>query len=325
MRQNYSEQFLQNILDNYPDKGLITKYFLFTSGFENSNYYIKTEIEEYVIKIFDGIGMKKENIIFEIELMMFCAKNNLKVPKLFETAGNRWCVEQEGKIAIVMEYIPAENCFKKTISNRVIEQVGEETGKMDITLRKFAGTVAPRKNYEWDMQHFILLEKEIPLLPKHFDRKIMKNIFDRFRKIKPQFDALTKTIIHNDIAAHNILAEQELKAIIDFSDAAVSCCVQNIAVFLCQTVFSYNWNPKQARIFLQAYEKQNPLTKGEHELLYDLICARYATIIIEFNKWNVVYGEDKQRSEYVTDNYNFLQRFLGLGREKFKEMIPQKD
>lgn len=325
MRQAYSPQFLQHILNQYPNKGKIIKYFLFTSGFENSNYYIQTEEGEGVIKIFDGIGMKKENILFEIELMMFCAKNNLKVPKLCETAENRWYVEQEGKIAIVMEYVSAKNCFKKIISDNIIEQVGEEAGKMDIILRKFDGSVAPRKNYEWDMQHFLLLEKEILLLPKQFDKKIMKNIFDRFRKIKPQFEALPKTIIHNDIAAHNILAEQELKAIIDFSDAAVSCCIQNIAVFLCQTIFNYNWNPEQTNIFLQGYEKHNPLTKEERELLYDLVCTRYATIIIEFNRWNVLYGEDEQRSEYIIDNYNFLQRFLEVGREKFEEIILKKD
>lgn len=321
MRQNYSEQFLQNILNQYPKKGKIKNYSLFTSGFENSNYYVKIEQGEFVIKIFDGIGMKKENIIFEIELMIFCRRNNIKVPEVFETIKNKWYVEQEEKIAIVMEYIPAKNCFKKVISSNIIEQVGEEAGKMDVTLKSFEGSVAPRKNYEWDMQHFLALEKEIAILPKPFDKKIMKNIFDRFRKIKPQFDALPKTIIHNDIAAHNILAEQELKGIIDFSDAAVSCCTQNIAVFLCQTVLSYNWNPNQVRIFLEAYEKQNPLTKEEHELLYDLICARYATIIIEFNRWNVVYGKDLQRTEYIKDHYEFLQRFLEIGREGFKEII----
>ena len=233
MRTNYSQEFLQNILDQYPNKGQIIKHFLFTSGFENSNYYVNTEQGEYVIKIFDGMGMKKENILFEIELMIFCAKSTCKVPKIFETENKSWHAEEERKIAILMEYIAAENCFKKAISDKVIAQVGEEAGKMDNVLRKFNGSIAPRKNYEWDIQHFLALEKAISLLPKYFDKEVILVIFDDFRKIKPQFDALPKTIIQNDIAAHNILVkENELKAIIDFSDAAVSCCIQNIAVFL---------------------------------------------------------------------------------------------
>ena len=231
-------------------------------------------------------------------------------------------MEEEKKIAILMEYIAAENCFKKAISDEVITQVGEEAGKMDNVLRKFNGSIAPRKNYEWDMRHFLALEKAISLLPKYVDREIMRTIFENFQKIKPQFDALPKTIMHNDIAAHNILVkENELKAIIDFSDAAVSCYIQNIAVFLCQSVLSYNWAPEQATIFLRAYEKYNPITKKERLLLYDLVCARYATIIIEFNRWNVQYGEDPQRTEYIKDNYLFLKKFLEMGREKFKEMI----
>ena len=322
MRTNYSQEFLQNILDQYPNKGQIIKHFLFTSGFENSNYYVNTEQGEYVIKIFDGMGMKKENILFEIELMIFCAKSTCKVPKIFETENKSWHAEEERKIAILMEYIPAENCFKKAISDKVIAQVGEEAGKMDNVLRKFNGSIAPRKNYEWDMQHFLALEKASSSLPEYVDKKIIQVIFDNFQKVKPQFDALPKTIIHNDIAAHNILVkENELKAIIDFSDAAVSCCIQNIAVFLCQSVLSYNWAPEQATIFLRAYEKYNPITKEERLLLYDLVCARYATIIIEFNRWNVQYGEDPQRTEYIKDNYEFLQKFSEIGRENFKEII----
>ena len=323
MRKEYPQQFLQQILKRYPNKGQIKNYFLFTSGFENSNYYVKTEKEECVIKIFDGISMKKENILFEIELMIFCSKNEVKTPKLFSTVEEKWYVEQEGKIAIVMEYIAAENCFKKTISDKVIEQVGEQAGKMDVLLKEFEGRIAPRKEYEWDMQHFLELEKAILLLPKEFDRKLFHKIFEEFREIKPQFDALPKTIIHNDIAAHNILADDSLRAIIDFSDTAVSCYVQNIAVFLCQTVFSYNWNQRQGRIFLEAYEKQNPLTNEVHALLYNLICVRYGTIIIEFNRWNTTYGEDPQRSEYIADNYNFLKRFLAMGKETFERSIEK--
>jgi len=270
MRTNYSQEFLQNILDQYPNKGQIIKHFLFTSGFENSNYYVNTEQGEYVIKIFDGMGMKKENILFEIELMIFCAKSTCKVPKIFETENKSWHAEEERKIAILMEYIAAENCFKKAISDKVIAQVGEEAGKMDNVLRKFNGSIAPRKNYEWDIQHFLALEKAISLLPKYFDKEVILVIFDDFRKIKPQFDALPKTIIQNDIAAHNILVkENELKAIIDFSDAAVSCYIQNIAVFLCQSVLSYNWAPEQATIFLRAYEKYNPITKKCTGILHE--------------------------------------------------------
>src|SRR3989338_68305 len=99
MRTNYSKEFLQNILDQYPNKGQIIKHFLFTSGFENSNYYVKTEQGEYVIKIFDGMGMKRENILFEIELMIFCARNQCKVPKVFRTQNKSWHVEEERKIA----------------------------------------------------------------------------------------------------------------------------------------------------------------------------------------------------------------------------------
>ncbi len=322
MRQNYPQQFLQNVLDQYPNKGKITKCFLFTSGFENSNYYIKAEHGEYVIKIFDGIGMKEENILFEIELMLFCTEQKLKTPALYETKTKEWHVKTEGKIAIVMEYIDGTNCLKKKIAKKVIENVGEQAGKMDIYLKKFFKATKVRENYEWDLKNFLMLEKAIDLLPKEYDKNFLQKIFTDFKKIKPVFDKLEKGIIHNDIAAHNILVkENELKAIIDFSDAAYSPYIQNIAVFFCQSLLTYNWAPEQGKIFLHAYEKHNPFSKEELDILYDLIRARFATIIIEFNRWNVVYGEDPQRTEYIKDHYEFLQKFSKIGREKFKEMI----
>ena len=322
MRQTYTKEFLQNILDQYPNKGQIIKYFLFTSGFENSNYYVTTEQGEYVIKIFDGMGMKEENILFEIELMLFCTKNKLKTPALYETKAKEWHVKNEGKIAIVMGYIDGTNCLKKKIAKTVIKEIGEQAGNMDAVLKKFSKEKKARENYEWDMKNFVMLEKAIDLLPTEYDKEFILTIFNDFKKIKPVFDKAKNGIIHNDIAAHNILVkENELKAIIDFSDAAYSPYVQNVAVFFCQSLLTYNWAPEDGKLFLQAYEKHYPLSQEERDILYDCIRARFATIIVEFNRWNRVYGEDAQRTEYIKDHYEFLQKFSEIGRQKFKEII----
>ncbi len=325
MRKEYSQTFLQQIIDLYHVIGSIQEISLFTSGFENSNYYVKTDKGEYVIKVYEGMGMTKENILFEIDMMVHCMKNNLKIPFLFQTKEGLYYVAIDGKIAIVMNYIDGENLFKKAISDAVIVQIGEEAGKMNNVLCSFSGAIKTRENYEWDLKNFLLLEKLIKLLPEEFDKQFIQSVFDDFRKIQDDFIKCPTGLIHNDVAAHNILAKgDELKAIIDFSDAALSPYIQNVAVFLSQTVFTYNWAPHQIKLFLQGYQKHRAFSQDELDLLYDLVKARFATVIVEFNRWNVEYDEDKQRVDYIRDCYRFLERFSQISREEFKRLLENR-
>ena len=194
--------------------------------------------------------------------------------------------------------------------------------KWMLFLKNYKGQLHFRKNYEWDMQNFLSLEQFISLLPSSFDKNIFAQIFSEFKTIKPFFDSLPKQVIHNDIAAHNLLVKgNELKAIIDFSDAAYAPVIQNIAVFLCQTVFSYNSEPKQTELFLKQYQQSNPFSQKEKDLLYDLIRVRFATVVLEFNRWNLDYGVDPQRVEYVEDMYGFLQQFIALGKKEFDKKV----
>ncbi len=324
MRQEYSLSTLQEILNQYPSLGEIKEHKLFTSGFENSNYYVETTTGKFVIKIFEGIGVSKENILFEIEVMVFCSQHGLKIPALYKTKhGSHFTALNNGeKIVIVMEFIEGENLFKQQLSDSIAAAIGQEAGKMDAALQYFKDGAKTRQNYQWDMKNFLQLEASLNLLPAAFDKNMVQNIFNKFRKILPTFSSLPKGLIHNDIAAHNLLAQgNELKAIIDFSDMAFSPYIQNIAVFLAQSVFSYSWQPHQTKIFLREYQKHRPLGKEEMEILYDLILARYAAIIVEFNRWNVEYGEDKQRTEYVNDHYSFLQKFLNIPRDEFANLL----
>ncbi len=129
-------------------------------------------------------------------------------------------------------------------------------------------------------------------------------------------------MIQNDIVLHNVLAEgNELRGIIDFSDMVYSPYIQNVAVALSQCFFTYNWQPHQAKIFLDSYKKFLPLGRKELILLRTLIMARFATLIIEFNHWNIVSGRDSQRTEFINDNYGFLQKFLQISEVNFESLI----
>jgi len=322
MRQCYSIIELQVILDQYGKLGEINENKLFTSGYENSNYFIATEKGRYVIKIFEGEGMIPENIFFELEAMEYIYQLGLKVPCLRRSRAENLSVKCADKFAILTDYIEGENMDKKSISDQLAACLGAEAGKMDRAFKYFSDGSKTRRKYEWDLKNFLLLEDKIQYLPEKFDRGLFNNIFISFRKLLPRFLSQPTGLIHNDIGSHNVLARGDaLAGIIDFSDLAYSPYIQNIAVSCAQLLFNYNWKPQQLVLFLQSYQRHNFLPPDSLSMLFDLTLARYATLIVEFNFCNIREGFDKQRSEAIEDYYIFLEKFLSFGRIAFNNVL----
>src|SRR3989338_6257733 len=322
MRQNYPSQTLQEIIDQFQDIGTIKSSHLFTSGFENSNYYIETERGKFVAKIFEGIDVASENVLFEIEMIDKLYNAGTKTPKIFHTKNGSLHASLGPKYAVLMNYIEGENMEKHTISDILARQIGEQAGKMDSALQMIKDGSKTRQNYEFDLKNFLILEPKAEKLDSRFDKKIFTNIFESFKAIKPTLDSTPSGLIQNDIVLHNILAKgDELTGIIDFSDMVFSPYIQNVAVAFSQCFFTYNWQPNQAKIFLNGYQKFHPLTSEELKLLRTLTLARFATLIIEFNHWNIAFGEDSQRTEFINGNYEFLKKFLQINEEEFQKLI----
>jgi Ser/Thr protein kinase RdoA (MazF antagonist) len=157
MRQNYPSQTLQEIIDQFQDIGTIKNSHLFTSGFENSNYYIETERGKFVVKIFEGIDVAPENVLFEIEMMDKLYNAGTKTPKIFHAKNGNLHASLGQKYAVLMNYIEGENMEKHTISDVLARQIGEQAGKMDSALQMIRDGSKTRQNYEFDLKNFLIL------------------------------------------------------------------------------------------------------------------------------------------------------------------------
>ncbi len=324
MRQNYEKAFLQSILDQYPDLGAIIEHRLFTTGYENSNYYVETEKGRFVVKIFEGMVLVPENIAFEVEVMGYLSDQGLKVPKVFKNKLGNLESKAGEKQAVLMSFVEGQNMDRQILTDELVAEAGTEAGKMDAVLKKFTDGSKTRQNYEFDLKNTLILEPSLKFVPSDFDVELLKKVFEEFRIIKPELDMLPKGLMQNDIVPHNFLVKDgKLEAIIDFSDLAFSPYVQNIAVALHLTCFAYNWNPEQVKIFISAYLKENPLPKSDFEYLFVLVKARFLSFILEFNRWNVEYAVDQHRVETVRDHYNFLKRFIDFGESNFNTLLGE--
>lgn len=324
MRKNYTQEFLQEVLDQYSEVGTIHNFFLFTSGYENSNYYVETEKGKFVIKVFEGMDLIPENVSFEVEVMDYLYQQGLKVPKVFRNKSGSLESKIREKLCILMNFVEGQNMVQQILTDELVAEAGAEAGRMDKVLRKFTDGSKTRQNYVFDLKNTLILEPSIKLLPTNFDTDLLREVLEEFRGIKPELDRLPKGLMQNDIVPHNFLVKDgKLEAIIDFSDLAFSPYVQSIAVALHLICFAYNWNPEQAKIFISEYLKENPLPKSDLSYLFILIKARFLSFVLEFNRWNVEYEVDQHRVDTVIDHYNFLKQLINFGEDNFNKLITQ--
>ena len=149
MRQNYDKKFLQSILDKYEGLGKIDRFFLYTSGYENSNYYILTQTGQYVIKVFEGIDVKPENVLFELEVMDFSNQSGIKTPNVLKNSQGELATKVNQKYACLMDFVDGEIMHKQPLSDSLIIIVAKETAKMDWALKYFKDGLKTRQNYEF--------------------------------------------------------------------------------------------------------------------------------------------------------------------------------
>lgn len=318
MRKEYTKDFLLAVITNYPQLGDLQDFKLFTSGYENSNFLINTTNGAWVVKVYEAEDMNRDSVEFEVQVMSASFEGGVKSPTIETNMSGQLLTPVQSKNCIVMNFIEGENMVGIPLGDDFIKQVGKEAGKMDTVLKKFKDGSLTRQNYEFDLKNFLDLRTKISNLPEEIDKTTIEDAFVGFENVLPIFSASPTGLIHNDIAAHNLLGRgDELYAIIDFSDMAFSPYVQNIAVVFAQTIFTYNWNPTQAKIFIDAYKEHHSLSESEISILYELVLARYAQLVVAFNYWNVTLGVDEQRTKYVVDNYKFMNDFIAIGRENF--------
>lgn len=131
MRQQYSETVLEEIINQYSGLGKLLEVKLFVSGYENTNYYIKTDTGEYVIKIFEGKGLNIDIILFEVAVMNICYQAGCKTSHVHKTKTNKLTCLFKNKITITMDYIPGKNAYKQKVSNTIAYEIGQQAGKID--------------------------------------------------------------------------------------------------------------------------------------------------------------------------------------------------
>ncbi|MEK7551831.1 MAG: phosphotransferase [Patescibacteria group bacterium] len=229
------------------------------------------------------------------EVLNFLNKSGLKTPEIILSDSGEEIVHTTPYHYTVFKFLKS-NHFKGSLDE--IKSAAREFGKMDALLEKLPDATKIKKMLEFPPKVLKLREfsteiwenifkeagKHLEETNDEFDSKLLSFkdfILDAVKKtesLKDEAKTLDKQIIHFDLHPHNLLTDgKKLVAILDFDSLRNFPKMHGIAFAMHRLVrqyivFAKPKNIKKAvekakEIFLNVYQKENPLTELEIKLI----------------------------------------------------------
>lgn len=246
----------------------------FNAGVLNDNFFIKTEKENYVFRVYNF--KNKEQIKFEVEILEFLEQNNFPSPRLLKDQNGKIIADFNGKPCLFYKFIKGEPL--KNVALETMGQIGELMGRFHNLTKDFQPLT---KKLTWEPKELkkIAMENKDRMLASGFPRAKELMDFTEIELAKYNFpDDLLKGITHQDIKPENIIVkDNKITGIVDFDNSYFGAFLHDITTTIIWTCFKNNeLNKDLMSALLNGYEKERKLTDLEKEYLNDGIKFRLA-------------------------------------------------
>ena len=234
-------------------------------GIENTNYFLTTSKNSYVLTIFERLDF--EQLPFYLEVMSHLAKNNILVPLPIADNKNRILFELYGKPAAIVSKLEGKSDLKPNTEQ--IKSIAYEMAKMHLTSNNFAMYQPNLRSLDWwqttipnildcvTLEEKKLLTSELAILSQFFNSITYKN--------------LPQGICHCDLFRDNALfVGNKLGGIFDFYFAGIDKFLFDICVAVNDWCINYETkliNKDLFNEFINAYNTIRPLTSSEQEAM----------------------------------------------------------
>lgn len=158
---------------------------------------------------------------------------------------------------------------------------GAMLARLQAALAGFAHPEAMRHEIVWDLAHVGRLPQITHAIPDAAARALVHRVVERFQaEVAPVLPALPRQLVHNDLHAHNVLAEpavpEVVTGLIDFGDITTTARVFDVAIAIVSQPPPGADRAACWAEFLAAFHAERPLTAQEVGLLPLLIAVRTA-------------------------------------------------
>jgi len=316
-------------------------------GEKDDNFKLVAKNKSYFFKIYP-VNTKKDFVKFQTNILYSLKKNNNTSVNTVTINGRLFgsFVDENNNLRFFRANSWIEGRLWSKV-NPINKSLRLELGKVSAEILnglKSVKKVYSRKNFHWDLQNFLWTEQYIDLLELS-QKRVVKKLIAKFKKVEKKYKKLRKSIIHNDVNDNNIIVSENLKnptisGIIDFGDCIYSQLINEVAI-LCTYSIIGSENPLiSACDVLEGFNNNIKLKEKEIDFLYDLILMRITVSIVKSklnerlnreNKYLVISQDDMK---FLFDKWSNIDKDLATcffrkscgysahkNEKKFKEII----
>lgn len=253
------EQFLEQYnINNFKDyKGI-------TEGVENTNYFINTLEQDYILTIYEK-RVDENDLPFFINLLSNLSENKFPCPKPIANKNNEKINKIKNKNAALVTFLNGQS--KNKITSEECFEIGKITAQLHEITKKF--NVSRKNNLSiesWQNIFEKTIKQKIDL-----DETIIKKTKNYLNFLKDNWPKnLPQGIIHADLFPDNIFfTNNKVSGIIDFYFACNDFFAYEIAICINSICFDNNstFNMTKAKNLIDGYSSIRTLSEEEKKFL----------------------------------------------------------
>ena len=232
-----------------------------SSGIENSNFFIVTKDEEYVLTLFEKLT--HDELPFYLNLMRHLAEKGVKVPApIADKAGNilhTLC----GKPACIVTKLAGD--WVRNPKPIHCAQVGAMMGKMHVAAKDYPMSLPNPRGMSWWIQ---VVPQILPYIPDDAGKLLQSELsFQKEFQQSSLYALLPKGPVHADLFRNNVMFDGDrLTGFFDFYFAGDDTWLFDVAVAIndwCIDLETGVLDMPRVRAFLDAYQAERPFTETE--------------------------------------------------------------
>ena len=249
-------------------------------GYDNLNYLIKTNSEQYIFKTYVNNSDTCDLLQAENEVLKYLKSSKDLFPIPVKYKDNSLIkilkIDGEERICRMLTFLDGNHLGDVKPSKSLFGSLGKTTAELDIQLQSFNNYTIKARRWKWDLQYLSMNRKHINDIPVAKNRSLIEYYFQQFdENVIPLFPDLRKSIIHGDINEWNVLVNNnEINGIIDFGDLCYTPLINELAIAIAYACLYVDDPLKMAEIIVKSFNKVLPLTDEEFSILYYLVPAR---------------------------------------------------
>ena len=281
---------------HYGIRGKATKQ----AGELDANFKIATENgDNFILKISRPSARKDDYFDFQQALLLHLDSRtpNFKFPKIIKTTtgdNDTFIVDDFNQTRKIRLLDWTSGRLWSSVNPQLDDlrySLGEKCGAITSVLSDFSHDFAKRA-FQWDIAQAAWIDNHLELFDAE-QKACLVHFIEQFKAFQKPYDALRKSVIHNDANDNNIVVNDNLTApsvlaVIDYGDAIYTQTINDLAVTLAYAIMDKPDPLSAALPLISGYHRQFPLKEEELSMLYTLIAMRLAISVTKsaINKIN---------------------------------------